>query len=426
MTSLMWERVDTGPAADDAGPGLVTVADELHLAGQRAWRCPASVLLAGELQARGAPAARGPVFASPMLADPAPVPGGGRQRRMVVSAELGSGIALAVAAAEPWQAQARSVVDDWLSVAGERTILLPSPRSFCAGVERAIKAVEQALARYGSPVYVRRQIVHNRHVVAELEARGAVFVEELEQVPRGATVVFSAHGVSPAVRREASGRGLAVIDATCPLVQKVHAEARRFAGLGGTIVLIGHPGHEEVVGVVGEAPQTTVVVRDSADVAALDVPDPANVSYLTQTTLAVDETAEVVAALRHRFPLLREPASDDICYATTNRQRALAAVATDADLVLVIGSANSSNSALLVELARRRGTPAHLIDGAADIRAGWLTAVRTIALTAGASAPPYLINTVVDALRGLGPAHVIERQAARESIQFTLPHAVRS
>ncbi len=425
MTELMLKRMDTWLAADDAGPEQVTVADELRLAGQPALRCPASVLIAGELQARGVPAARGPVFAREALTGQDPIAGGGRHPRIVAGAELGDGIALAVAAAEPWQSQARSVVADWLAVTGERTILLPSPRSFCAGVERAIKAVEQALAQYGSPIYVRRQIVHNKHVVADLEARGAVFVHELDQVPRGATVVFSAHGVSPTVRREASSRGLAVIDATCPLVRKVHAEARRFAGFGGTVVLIGHQGHEEVEGVVGEAPQATIVVKDSADVAALDVPDPANVSYLTQTTLAVDETAEVVAALRRRFPLLREPASDDICYATTNRQRALSAVAADSELALVIGSANSSNSVLLADLARRRGTPAYLIDGPADIRAGWLTAVRTIAVTAGASAPPHLVNTVIDALRGLGPVHVMEREAARESIQFTLPHTVR-
>jgi 4-hydroxy-3-methylbut-2-enyl diphosphate reductase len=426
MAPLMWERVDAGLAADDSDLGPVTVADELRLDGQPALRCPASVLLAGELQARGVPAARGPVLASPVLTGPAQVTGGARPPRVVAAAELGGGIALAVAAAEPWQAHARSVVGDWLSVARERTILLPAPRSFCAGVERAIKAVEQALTWHDGPVYVRKQVVHNKTVVADLESRGAIFVEELDQVPRGATVVFSAHGVSPAVRREASDRGLAVIDTTCPLVRKIHTEARRFAALGNTIVLVGHPGHEETVGIIGEAPQSTVVVQDSADVAALDVPDPAKVAYLTQTTLAVDETAKVVTALRRRFPALREPASDDICYATTNRQRALAAVSAEADLVLVVGSANSSNSERLVELARRRGTPAYRIDGAADIRVAWLASVRTIALTAGASAPPHLISTIVDALAGLGQVHVIEREAIQESIHFTLPHLVRS
>jgi 4-hydroxy-3-methylbut-2-enyl diphosphate reductase len=414
MVQLMWERADPGLAADEAGQEPVTVADELRLGGRPALRCPASVLLAGELRARDVPAGQGQVQASQ---------DGTRSSRMVVSAELGDGIALAVAATEPWQSQARRAVADWLAVAGEHTILLPSPRSFCAGVERAIKTVDHALARRDGQVYVRRQIVHNKSVVADLERRGAVFVSELDQVPVGATVVFSAHGVSPAVRREARDRQLSVIDATCPLVRKVHAEARRFADLGSTVILIGHPGGDETIGIAGEAPGTTIVVRDSADVAALDVPDPANVAYLTQTTLAADETAEVVAALRRRFPLLREPPSEDICYATTNRQRALAAVAADADLVLVAGSANSSNSTALVEIAGRQGTDAYLIDSAADLRAGWLTGVRTIAVTAGASAPPYLVGAIVDALSGLGPARVIERESARESIQFALPRA---
>jgi 4-hydroxy-3-methylbut-2-enyl diphosphate reductase len=412
MVQLTWEQARFVADAPDIEP--VTVADELRLAGRPALPSPASVLVAGELSARGVPAARGRVLAG----GTGPAQGG---TRLVVSAELGHGIALAVAATEPWQSQARRVVADWLAVAGERTILLPSPRSFCAGVERAISAVDQALAQNDGQVYVRRQIVHNKSVVADLENRGAVFVSELDEVPAGATVVFSAHGVAPAVRREASDRKLSVIDATCPLVRKVHAEARRFASLGSTVVLIGHPGSDETVGIAGEAPDTTIVIKDSTDVAALDVPDPANVAYLTQTTLAVDETAEVVAALRRRFPELREPPSDDICYATTNRQRALAAVAADADLVLVAGSANSSNSGALVEIARRQGTGAHLIDSPADIRARWLAGVRTIAVTAGASAPPHLAGAIVDALRGLGPVRVIERESARESIQFAPP-----
>jgi 4-hydroxy-3-methylbut-2-enyl diphosphate reductase len=273
---------------------------------------------------------------------------------------------------------------------------------------------------------VRKQIVHNAHVVADLESRGALFVDDLDQVPDGATVVFSAHGVSPAVRHEANSRGLEVIDATCPLVTKVHAEARRFAGRGDTVVLIDHGDHEEVEGVVGEAPEAVTVVENGADVAALRVPDPARVSYLTQTTLAVDETAITVEALRRRFPMLREPASGDICYATTNRQRALSDVAVDADLVLVVGSANSSNSVRLVELARRHGTPAYLIDGAADIRAAWLAGVGTIGLTAGASAPPSLVAKVTAALEGLGPVRVAERKSANESIHFALPSNLRS
>lgn len=302
------------------------------------------------------------------------------------------------------------------------TVLLAAPRSFCAGVERAIEIVEHALAQRGRPVYVRKQIVHNAHVVADLEARGAVFVEELTEVPPGATVVFSAHGVSPAVRHEAGLRTLRVIDATCPLVAKVHTEARRFAARGDTVLLIGHGGHEEVDGTLGEAPARTILVEDAAQAATVTVPDPERVSYLTQTTLAVDETAEILGVLRSRFPFLKGPASEDICYATTNRQEALSAVAADADLVLVVGSANSSNSVRLVELARRAGTPAHLIDDAGDIKPEWLDGVRTVGLTAGASAPPRLVDEVVTAL---GPVTVLERETATESIRFTLPAAVR-
>jgi 4-hydroxy-3-methylbut-2-enyl diphosphate reductase len=302
------------------------------------------------------------------------------------------------------------------------TVLLAAPRSFCAGVERAVEIVEHALAGRGRPVYVRKQIVHNAHVVAGLETRGAVFVDELDEVPRGATVVFSAHGVSPAVRAEAARRGLDVIDATCPLVTKVHTEARRFATRGDTVLLIGHGGHEEVEGTLGEAPEQTLLVEDVAQAWAVTVPDPERVSYLTQTTLAVDETAEILGVLRSRFPFLKGPASDDICYATTNRQRSLSAVAADADLVLVIGSANSSNSVRLVEIARRGGTPAHLIDDASGIRPEWLEGVRTVGLTAGASAPPRLVEEVVAAL---GPVTVLERETATETIRFTLPPAVR-
>ncbi|MBB5956906.1 4-hydroxy-3-methylbut-2-enyl diphosphate reductase [Saccharothrix tamanrassetensis] len=301
-------------------------------------------------------------------------------------------------------------------------VLLASPRSFCAGVERAVEIVEQLLEQRGGPIHVRKQIVHNTHVVAELEERGAVFVDELDAVPDGATVVFSAHGVSPAVRREAARRGLDVVDATCPLVTKVHAEARRFVARGDTVVLIGHAGHEEVEGTLGEAPDRIVLVDSVADVRALEVPDPTKVSYLTQTTLAVDETTEVVAALKARFPALRGPASDDICYATTNRQDAVREVAADADLVLVVGSANSSNSVRLVELARRQGTPAHLIDDVSDIRPEWLAGVRVIGLSAGASAPPRLVDEVITAL---GAWDVQVRETTRETIQFTLPAAVR-
>ncbi|MFC5075103.1 4-hydroxy-3-methylbut-2-enyl diphosphate reductase [Kitasatospora cinereorecta] len=306
-----------------------------------------------------------------------------------------------------------------------RRVLLAGPRSFCAGVERAIEIVERALEQRGAPVYVRKQIVHNVTVVDDLAGRGAVFVEELDEVPDRATVVFSAHGISPAVREEADRRGLDVIDGTCPLVAKVHAEARRFAARGDTVVLVGHAGHEEVEGTLGEAPESMVLVSTPEDVRELSPAVGGQISYLTQTTLAVDETAEVVGALRERFPLLQEPPSDDICYATTNRQAALKAIVEEADLVLVVGSENSSNSVRLVELARREGTRAELIDRAGDIRPEWLTGVSTIGLTAGASAPPALVTEVVTRLGTFGPVHVEEREIARETVHFDLPSAVR-
>jgi 4-hydroxy-3-methylbut-2-en-1-yl diphosphate reductase len=306
-------------------------------------------------------------------------------------------------------------------VQNARTVLLASPRSFCAGVERAIEAVEQLLADRGGPIYVRKQIVHNTYVVADLQDRGAVFVEELDAVPQGATVVFSAHGVSPRVWEQAAARGLEVIDATCPLVSKVHAEARRFAARGDTVVFIGHAGHEETEGTLGEAPDRTVLVQTEADVATLRLDTAARVSYLTQTTLAVDETAGIVAALRSRFPELHGPASDDICFATTNRQRALAAIAEEADLVLVVGSENSSNSRRLVELSERLGTPAHLIEDADDIRPEWLATSRVIGLTAGASAPPALVDGVLAALRTHGPIVVAQREVTRETVRFATP-----
>jgi len=304
-----------------------------------------------------------------------------------------------------------------------RSVLLASPRSFCAGVERAIEIVERLLDQRGGPVYVRKQIVHNVHVVKSLEARGAVFVEELSEVPFGATAVFSAHGVAPAVRAEARLRDLDVLDATCPLVTKVHAEARRFAERGDTIVLIGHAGHEEVEGTLGEAPDQMVLVETVEDVLALDITGP--VSYLTQTTLAVDETAEVIEALERKFPHVRGPGSDDICYATTNRQVAIREVAARSDLVLVVGSKNSSNSVRMVELAARTGTPAYLIDDASEIDPSWLAGVTSVGLSAGASAPPELVDEVVTALEALGSVSVSTHTTATETISFTLPSAVR-
>jgi 4-hydroxy-3-methylbut-2-en-1-yl diphosphate reductase len=321
--------------------------------------------------------------------------------------------------------RAAPVAERWAAACAQRTVLLAGPRSFCAGVERAIEIVERALELRGAPVYVRKQIVHNTRVVSDLEQRGAVFVDELDEVPDGATVVFSAHGVSPAVRSDASSRGLSVIDATCPLVSKVHAEARRFAREGYTVALIGHAGHEEVEGTLGEAPESTLLVQTAADVATLQPRDASKVAYLMQTTLAVDEAADVAGALRERFPQMRAPGSDDICYATTNRQAAVRAVAAEADLVLVAGSKNSSNSVRLVERSQREGTPAYLIDGASDIELSWLSGVSVVGLTAGASAPPAVVSEIITALSGLGTVTVTERVTTTESVQFGLPREVR-
>jgi len=320
---------------------------------------------------------------------------------------------------------AAPVAERWAAACRERTVLLAGPRSFCAGVERAIEIVERALELRGAPVYVRKQIVHNTRVVSDLEQRGAIFVDELDEVPNGATVVFSAHGVAPAVRSDAAERSLSVIDATCPLVSKVHAEARRFAEKGYTVALIGHAGHEEVEGTLGEAPDSTVLVQTAADVAALQVEDPSKVAYLMQTTLAIDEAADVSGALREKFPQMRAPGSDDICYATTNRQAAVRAVATEADVVLVAGSKNSSNSVRLVERSEREGTPAHLIDGATDIDLSWLADASVVGLTAGASAPPAVVSEIITALSGLGTVTVTERVTTTESVQFGLPREVR-
>jgi len=316
-----------------------------------------------------------------------------------------------------------------MTVVDSRTVLLAAPRSFCAGVDRAIQVVERLLERQGTVVFVRKQIVHNSHVVRDLAARGAVFVDELAEIPDppppGAVVVFSAHGVSPAVRAEAARRGLDTVDATCPLVAKVHAEARRLARDGYQIVLVGHAGHEEVDGTLGEAPDVIQLVEAPQDVAGVEVTHPGHVAYLTQTTLAVDETVETVAALRGKYPQLQGPPSEDICYAATTRQRAVAVIAADADVVLVVGSANSSNSVRLVEVCRRAGTPAHLVDDAGDIRPEWLAGKATIGLTAGASTPQRLVDDVVTYLRGLGPVDVVERETAHETIRFGLPTQVK-
>ena len=307
-----------------------------------------------------------------------------------------------------------------------RRVLLAKPRGYCAGVDRAVQAVEIALELYGAPVYVRKQIVHNSHVVASLEARGAVFVEEAGEVPEGAVVVFSAHGVAPRVREEAARRGLRAIDATCPLVTKVHNEARRFAAAGYDIVLVGHAGHEEVVGTTGEAPGHIRLVDGPEQAAAAVVADPAKVAWLSQTTLSVDETLQTVAALRARFPLLADPPSDDICYATQNRQAAVKAIAARSDLVLVVGSANSSNSVRLVEVAAGAGArAAYLVEDAAALAPEWLAEVRTVGLTSGASVPEDLVAGMLARLAEAGFDRVEEVEAVPERMQFALPHELR-
>ncbi len=307
-----------------------------------------------------------------------------------------------------------------------RAVLLAAPRGYCAGVDRAVITVEKALDLYGAPVYVRKQIVHNKHVVADLESRGAVFVEELDEVPVGQTVVFSAHGVSPEVHRQAEGRGLKTIDATCPLVTKVHHEAKRFAGEDYDILLIGHAGHEEVEGTAGEAPEHIQLVQSPADVASVTVRDPAKVAWLSQTTLSVDETMETVAAIRERFPQLLDPPSDDICYATQNRQLAVKEIAREADLVIVVGSGNSSNSVRLVEVALEAGaSAAYRVDDASEIDAGWLEGVRTVSVTSGASVPEELVEGVLEFLAERGYPDAQAVHTAEESLIFALPPELR-
>jgi 4-hydroxy-3-methylbut-2-enyl diphosphate reductase len=298
-------------------------------------------------------------------------------------------------------------------------VLLAAPRGYCAGVERAVEAVERALHAHGAPVYVRKQIVHNLHVVRDLERKGAIFVEEVDEVPEGAVVVLSAHGVAPTVYADAATRRLTVLDATCPLVTKVHLEARRFARDERTIVLIGHAGHEEVEGTTGQAPERTILVQDVEQARALEVPDPRNLAYLTQTTLSVDETNEIVAVLRERFPDIQGPAREDICYATQNRQDAVKEVARRSDVVLVIGSDNSSNSNRLAEVARGLGTPAHLVDDESEVDPRWLEGAETIGLTSGASAPERLVERMLAWLAERGVTEVEEVELAQERLRFS-------
>ncbi|MDN5748344.1 MAG: 4-hydroxy-3-methylbut-2-enyl diphosphate reductase [Pseudonocardia sp.] len=439
-----------GGVTDGVASGDVVVASEVR-GPDRTVPCPSAPLLAGQLRRAGFTVHCGPLATRDHVVWPAEHAELARSGVLAVDMESAH---LATATGDRPFAAVRVVVDtprdplagwgtprralyalrrlteigpplaQWADVVGPRQVLLPAPRSFCAGVDRAIETVEQALARYGAPVYVRKQIVHNSHVIADLALRGAIFVEELDEVPDGATTVFSAHGVSPAVHADAADRGLDVIDATCPLVTKVHVEARRFTRGDATVLFIGHAGHEETDGTLDEAPGRITLVESVADAERIPVPDPEQVSYLMQTTLSLEESSEIVETLRRRFPALRGPGTDDICYATTNRQTALRAVAERADLVLVVGSANSSNSRRLVETAQRCGTRAHLVDDVSHVDLSWLVDARVVGVTAGASAPPFLVDEVLDALRGLGPLTVTEHRTTTESIRFTLPKEV--
>ena len=307
----------------------------------------------------------------------------------------------------------------------ENKILLANPRGFCAGVARAIDIVEQLLERHGAPLYVRKEIVHNKNVVEQLRGRGAIFVDEETDIPEGAVAVFSAHGVAPSVRANARTRSLHTIDATCPLVTKVHVEARKFADEGYTIVLVGHDGHEEVEGTMGEAPDRILLVQDERDVDRLEVPDGERIAYITQTTLSVDETASIVARLRERFPHIVGPRKDDICYATTNRQEAVKQMARECDVVLIVGSRNSSNSVRLVEVAKDCGTEAYLIDSVSEVRDEWLQGKRVVGVSSGASAPEHLVAELVEFFRASGVQDISEVHAMPEDVRFMLPKEMR-
>ena len=437
-----------GALSPDLEPGDVVVATEVRGADEPV-ECAAAELVASMLRRAGLRVHTGPIVSVPRL-----VVGEERARLAATGAlavDMESAWLARGCSGRPW-AVVRTVVDtphrdlhrplatmvgglrgyralarvakalgQWSEATGERRVVLANPRASCAGVERAIEVVERALERYGAPLYVRRQIVHNTHVVRDLEERGAVFVDEVSDVPSGARVVFSAHGVSPAVRRAAQGRDLEVVDATCPLVGKVHAEARRFSGAGYTIMLIGHEGHDEIEGTLGEAAESIRLVEDIHEAREVEAEDPDRVAYLTQTTLAVDETREIVETLRERFPGLVGPRTDDICYATQNRQDAVRALAKDCDAILVVGSSNSSNSLRLVEVAERAGCRAHLVDGIDDVDPAWLATARTVGVTAGASAPERVVQDLVSSLEALGPLEVIENDGVAETVRFGLP-----
>jgi len=441
-----------GALGNDLVPGDLVVADRLIDAeGTEVARLPSAPLLSGELQRLGLRARTGTVVSTDHI-----VTGDERaalaalgavavdmESTAVASQSWGLPMAVLRAISDSpgeelfspagvrgaWAGlralrAARHALANWAAAAGQREIFLAEPRSFCAGVRRAIETVERALDRYGAPVYVRRQIVHNSYVVSRLEEAGAVFVEELGEVPDGSNVVFSAHGVGTGVHEEASNRQMHTIDATCPLVNKVHNEARRFAASGRQLVLIGHAGHDEVEGTLGTVP-ATALVSTAEDVAVIDLDASKPTAFITQTTLATDEVAGVVTALEQRFSDLARPAASDICYATQNRQEALRQMAPDCDVVLVVGSPNSSNSNRLVEVAERCGTSAHLVDSKLDLRLAWLVGARRVGVTAGASAPEELVREVVDCVAALGCASIEERSTGSEHVSFPLPMEVR-
>ena len=439
-----------GALLPDLRPGDVVVATELRTPdGDTVRALPGAALLAAELSRNGLTVRTGPLLSSPTVVrsarDRAVAAATGAIAVDMESAHVAAllphhpvavvrtiadtgqrGMVLGGIRAVAALRGIRSVLETWGQAVAPREIVLAAPRSFCAGVERAIEIVERAIARYGPPVYVRRQIVHNRHVVERLRSMGAVFVQELAEVPDGAVVVIAAHGVSPEVRDEADRRGnLTVVDATCPLVAKVHHEARRYVAQDYQMVLIGHPDHEEVAGTLGEAPDRIRLLQHVSDVDALDFGPDDQVAFLTQTTLATDETSVIVDALRARFPQIVGPHSDDICYATQNRQDAVRSLARQCELVLVVGSPNSSNAARLVEVARREGSRAELVEDESDLRLAWLDGTRSIGLTAGASAPEILVQRVLDALRPLGSVTVREHRTTEETVRFSLPQQVR-
>jgi 4-hydroxy-3-methylbut-2-enyl diphosphate reductase len=434
-------------------PGTLVVADRvLDSGGATVALLPSAALLAAELRARGLTPLTGAVISTERA-----VRGAKARAGLAAQGAIAVDLESATLAAHPWNAPiavlralsdtpereitsptivsgglkalvalraAAPVIHTWGAAVRPRQILLAGPRSFCAGVERAIETVRRAIAIHGSPVYVRRQIVHNRHVVTELEREGAIFVHELDEVPDGATVVFSAHGVSPAVRSEAARRAMKVVDATCPLVAKVHRELHRFSDRGYQVVLIGHSGHDETEGTIAEREGVTLI-ETPEDVDRLQVKDPERLAYLTQTTLSPSDVQGVIERLSARFPAVVGPHADDICYATHNRQDAIRAIAAECDLVLVVGSANSSNAARLVEVASRSGADAELIEDETDLRIASLARASTVGLTAAASTPPVLVERVVSAMSGLGSVEVVERSLRRENVTFPLPVEVR-